>query len=75
MIDYILDVMEHLIEALLDVVERIIDLGKLVFHSIVFLIILATLPIWLIPFLIWKAIRDDRDDQDDEYDSYTSATR
>ena len=55
MIDKILDIMETIVEFIFDMVERMSEFVVNIAYGLAFLLILATVPIWFIPFMIWKA--------------------
>lgn len=74
MINFILEIMGLIVEDLSQLCEGV----KVFAFLIVFLLLVATLPVWILPFLIWKRHKEkDRNDEDDvyEWDEYTSATR
>ena len=80
MIDDILDVMELIVDYLYRLSDKLLDLAINLFYGLAFILILATLPVWILPFLIWKSYKEkDRDedyeDDGDKFDPYTSATR
>lgn len=78
MINDILDVMELIVDYLYRLADKLLDIAVNLFCGIAFILILATVPVWILPFLIWKRYKEkDRDDEDDsgDWDEYTSATR
>jgi hypothetical protein len=70
----IVEIMDDIVEELSDVAESFSYFAKNAIAGIVFVLILITLPLWILPFLIWKHYRE-KDDEDGDWDEYTSATR
>lgn len=54
-----IDTMGLIVEILFEVIEEIHDLAINLFYGLVFILLLATLPVWIVPFLIWKSRRDE----------------
>lgn len=77
MIDDILGVMEEIVSALFRAAENIREFATCIFYCLAFLLILAATPLWILPYMIWKARKENESDSDDgeDWDSYTSATR
>lgn len=75
MIDDILDVMEMIVTRLFDIIENLRDFALALFYGFVLLLIVAALPVWIFPYLIWRARKKNDDDSDDDFDPYTVATR
>ena len=59
MIDDILDVMDLIVKYLFTLAEEIRDAAINLFYGFAFILLLATLPVWILPFLIWKSRRDE----------------
>lgn len=80
MIDFILDVMEEIVETIFRAADNMLVFSKNLACIVGFLLIMATAPVWIVPFMIWRSRKkDDNDDQDDNYDGdydyYMSLTR
>lgn len=58
MVDDIVEVMELIVTYLFTLAEEISQAVINLFYGIVFISILATSPIWIVPFLIWRRTRD-----------------
>lgn len=77
MINDILDVMEWIVDYIYGLADKLLDIAVTLFYGIAFIVILATAPAWILPFLIWKRYKEKDRDEDDsgDWDEYTSATR
>lgn len=58
MIDDILEVMELIVDYLYSLSDKLLDFAINLFYGIAFILILATVPIWILPFMIWKSTRN-----------------
>ena len=56
--DNILFMMETIFELLSDMVERLQEIAESFFVGLIFIVILATMPIWIVPYLIWKGTKE-----------------
>lgn len=79
--DNILFMMETIFELLSDMAERLQEIATKILVALIFIVILVTMPVWIVPYIVWKARKEkdrddyDEDDNDKDYDAYVTATR
>jgi hypothetical protein len=57
-IDLVLFVMDWLVNSLLAIAENMLDFAKGAFTGLIFIFLVFTMPIWIVPYLIWKSRRN-----------------
>lgn len=57
MIDDILELMDLIVNYLSTLAEEIRGAAVNLFYGFMFILIVATVPVWILPFLIWKSRR------------------
>lgn len=55
--DNILFMMETIFELLSDITERLQEIATSIFVGLVFIVVLVTMPVWIVPYLIWKGTK------------------
>ena len=57
MIDFILDLMEQIVESLCNIITTLADLGKYLAFCFMYLVLILTIPLWILPLRIWRRRR------------------
>ena len=50
-------------DAITGFVEAMSELAILIWYCLVFLLVIATCPIWIIPYLAWRNIKEAKEDE------------
>lgn len=65
-IDCILGVMEKIVDAIFNMAEILRNIATGIIALLIMAFLLVTVPVWIVPYLVWKNRKEDRDDDTDD---------